>query len=200
MPTKCSAYCTAWVRSLAVKMPPIIRIGVHCPSVHSHVHCRRGFLRLSRDHTGERSAEYQTTCRSKTSPPLCSCPSTSSLSQIYFTYLYWVSIIWIIFCIVDIVRHRKKLHTGKASGKKFEPNISSTPTAHTRALLSDAVGKERQPRSPVTSDFNLHIFDDSDDAPSDDETDEHRRRETVSSRRTHDDHEHQKRRPFRKIV
>ncbi|CAF5117680.1 unnamed protein product, partial [Rotaria sp. Silwood1] len=28
--------------------------------------------------------------------------------KIYFTYLYWLSIIWIIFCIADIVGHKRQ--------------------------------------------------------------------------------------------
>lgn len=42
--------------------------------------------------------------------------------QIYFTYLYWVSIAWIVFCIVDIVRHKRKLHTHLAGINKLDSN------------------------------------------------------------------------------
>ncbi|CAF1605495.1 unnamed protein product, partial [Adineta ricciae] len=44
------------------------------------------------------------------------------LAAIYFTYLYWVSIAWIVFCIIDIVRHKRKLHIHLAGINKLDSN------------------------------------------------------------------------------
>ncbi|CAF2765394.1 unnamed protein product [Rotaria sp. Silwood2] len=44
------------------------------------------------------------------------------LAAIYFTYLYWLSIIWIIFCIADIIRHKRKLNIHSSRINRLDSN------------------------------------------------------------------------------
>ncbi|CAF4656332.1 unnamed protein product [Rotaria socialis] len=70
------------------------------------------------------------------------------LAAIYFTSLYWVSIIWIIFCIVDIVRHKRRLHNHSI-------RVNSLDSNHTETNLF----RENQDlRFSSKSYFNLRTF------------------------------------------
>ncbi|CAF4410734.1 unnamed protein product [Rotaria socialis] len=42
------------------------------------------------------------------------------LTEIYFAYLYWVSIIWIVFCIIDVIRHRYKVQMPKGTLNRLD--------------------------------------------------------------------------------
>ncbi|CAF1329101.1 unnamed protein product [Rotaria magnacalcarata] len=70
------------------------------------------------------------------------------LAAIYFTYLYWVSIIWITFCIVDIIRHKRRLHT-------HSTRVNSLDSNHTETNL---FRKNQDLRFSSKSYFNLRTF------------------------------------------
>ncbi|CAF1426397.1 unnamed protein product [Adineta steineri] len=75
------------------------------------------------------------------------------LAAIYFTYLYWVSICWIIFCIIDIVRHKRKLGIHSERIDKLDSN----------RIRSKMFQKHQDFKLSPTPQFNLQIFDNSDD-------------------------------------
>ncbi|UJR22573.1 hypothetical protein I4U23_025620 [Adineta vaga] len=75
------------------------------------------------------------------------------LAAIYFTYLYWVSIAWIVFCIVDIVRHKRKLHTHLTGINKLDSN----------PMKMNIFQKHHDLKLNSIPQFNLELFNNSDD-------------------------------------
>jgi hypothetical protein len=90
--------------------------------------------------------------------------------QIYFTCLYWVSIIWIIFCMVDIIQHRKRVKVPTDSNR---PN-SILPTS-----------SEVNRKSSITPKINLQLFDDLNE----DQSDESEHSETSNTKPSTDNYD-----------
>ena len=90
----------------------------------------------------------------------------------YYTYLYCVSIIWIVFCIFDITHHHRKLKSDDKKSKHADEEQMPIRSGNLHLF-------KIKPRSPSTNDpmtnssttphFNLQLFDDSDEFQSDDE-------------------------------
>lgn len=94
------------------------------------------------------------------------------VSQIYYTYLYWVSIIWIIFCIFDITHHRRKLKSDdKKSKHKGEEHLPMRSGNLHVFKIKSHLSSTNDPisHSSTTPHYNLQLFDDSDEFQSDDE-------------------------------
>ncbi|CAF1011498.1 unnamed protein product [Adineta ricciae] len=115
------------------------------------------------------------------------------LAEVYFTYLYWVSIFWIIFCMFDIVRHRRKIPINTSTINKMEiPHLpKSSVNLHLPGnAFMPMIAKEEPTRLSSTPYFNLQLFDDSDEFESNDENDRsngNRRHGTVSTTKVNDD-------------
>ncbi|CAF3436928.1 unnamed protein product [Rotaria socialis] len=120
------------------------------------------------------------------------------LAEIYFTYLYWVSILWIVFCIIDIVRHRHKFEISAKAINKLDLNHPPAHSAH--SPLSSGKQKEVSPNQHITQttavpSFNLQLFDDSDEFQSennddDEHTNEHHEANVVKQSHNRDDEDY----------
>ncbi|CAF1128552.1 unnamed protein product [Rotaria sordida] len=73
------------------------------------------------------------------------------LAAIYFTYLYWLSIIWIIFCITDIIGHKRKVNIHSSRINSLDSNHIQMNICRTNQHLK---------YSPI-SHFNLRTFNNS---------------------------------------
>lgn len=97
------------------------------------------------------------------------------LAEIYFTYLYWVSIFWIIFCIIDIVRHRRKFNIDKRTAVRLNSNNFPLSGGNVRVSGNKNFSPslyEQVPSISTTPHFNLQLFDDSDEFQSEDNQNE----------------------------
>ncbi|UJR26504.1 hypothetical protein I4U23_007831 [Adineta vaga] len=115
------------------------------------------------------------------------------LAEIYFTYLYWVSIFWIIFCMFDIVHHRHKLPINASVINKLEMTHAPKSSVNLRLSRSkhpSSFSKEEPTKLSSTPHFNLQLFDDSDEFESNNEDDDHtneNHRRGTDSMKAHDD-------------
>ncbi|CAF1599151.1 unnamed protein product [Rotaria magnacalcarata] len=84
------------------------------------------------------------------------------LTEIYFTYLYWVSIIWIIFCIIDIVRHRRKVQIPKGTLNRLNSNQIScySDTARIRQKKLILTSPEITPEPMIAPSIKIAVLDD----------------------------------------
>jgi hypothetical protein len=89
------------------------------------------------------------------------------LAAIYFTYLYWVSIIWIIFCIVDIIRHKRKLNIHSNIFEKNQRSKCSSIPHFNLQLFNDSDQEEDEEIEPIKSKNHSpsKSFDDISDRP-----------------------------------
>ncbi|CAF2508500.1 unnamed protein product [Rotaria sp. Silwood2] len=113
------------------------------------------------------------------------------LAEIYFTYLYWVSISWIIFCIVDIVRHQHKFDLNSKAINRLD--LNHKPARNPSSRLVDnkrraVISNEQISQLPPAPSFNLQLFDESDEFQSEDNDDENNneQNEMSSFKPTHD--------------
>ncbi|CAF1217232.1 unnamed protein product [Adineta steineri] len=111
------------------------------------------------------------------------------LAEVYFTYLYWVSIFWIIFCMFDIVHHRRKLAINASTIDKLDMHLIPKPPTDLRLARTkkmSTMSDEEMPKAPY---FNLQLFDDSDEFQSEihDDTNHNQRHATNSITPVHDD-------------
>ncbi|CAF0803754.1 unnamed protein product [Rotaria sordida] len=94
------------------------------------------------------------------------------LAEIYFTYLYWTSIIWIIFCIIDIIRHRRKVNIPTGPLNRLDSN-QTTLGGNVRLVHKQLSSPSSEPNfnSLIKPHINLkllhnpeqHQLDDDDD-------------------------------------
>ncbi|CAF3811285.1 unnamed protein product [Rotaria sordida] len=113
------------------------------------------------------------------------------LAEIYFTYLYCVSIIWIFFCIIDIVRHQQKFNINSKAIKRLDSTHKPIHNPNLHLLVNkrqtSSLNQQISQLPPVPS-FNLQLFDDSDEFQSEDNDNEnsHEQNEINSHKQTHD--------------
>ncbi|CAF1283118.1 unnamed protein product [Rotaria sordida] len=82
------------------------------------------------------------------------------LTDIYFTYLYWVSIIWIVFCIIDISRHQGKVKIPRNTLNRLDSKQTSlTGDARLARNKFISTSSEANQKLSITSYINLHLFD-----------------------------------------
>ena len=119
----------------------------------SCVHWRCGFFNLTCIDSTRTRRQYQAFgCSTQLINISFSSHSLLSYFQIYFTYLYWVSIAWIVFCIVDIVRHKRKLHTHLAGISKLDSN----------RMPMNIFSKHHDEKLASMPQFNLELINHSD--------------------------------------
>ncbi|CAF1300975.1 unnamed protein product, partial [Didymodactylos carnosus] len=73
------------------------------------------------------------------------------LAEVYFTFLYWLSIFWMLFFIFDIVRHRRKINLNSNKSKIGSHLNINGPVG--RGDIFKAIAK-------TTPYFDLKLFDD----------------------------------------
>jgi len=98
---------------------------------------------------------------------------------------------WILFCIFDIVHHRRKLNINTVTIKKLDAHPVPIKGGHLYLSGNKHIplANEETHQPPSTPYFNLQLFDDSDDFHSDDNDNlnNNERHETSSSKPTHED-------------
>ncbi|CAF0789140.1 unnamed protein product [Rotaria sp. Silwood1] len=114
------------------------------------------------------------------------------LAEVYFTYLYWISIGWITFCIIDIVRHRHKFDINSKAINRLDSNHKPHHNPNLRLLDNKRRAvpfNEQISQLPPPPSFNLQLFDDSDEFQSENNDDEnnHEQNETSSFKPVQDD-------------